>query len=76
VCFTEFFYPILILVTDANYGAYTAETLKAENFNEYHTDSLNDSKVTLSYLQQFDIVILSETPVDQFQKMMLSDFVI
>jgi hypothetical protein len=67
--------PILILATDTNFGTYTAEILKAEGFNEFTIDSLTDKKVTLSYLNRFDVVILSETNVTQYDKVMLSYYV-
>jgi hypothetical protein len=67
--------PLLILATDVNFGAYTAEILKAEGFNEYQTDSLTDPKVNLKYLNQFDIVILGETAVQLSQKVMLTNWV-
>jgi hypothetical protein len=67
--------PILVLATNVNFGTYTAEILKAEGFNEYKIDSLTDTKVTTSYLNQFDVVILGEKAVTQSNKTMLSDYV-
>ena len=69
------FSPILVLATNVNFGTYTAEILKAEGFNEFTIDSLTDTKVTLSYLKRFDMVILSETTVSQPYKTILSDYV-
>jgi len=67
--------PILVLATNANFGAYTGEILKAEGFNEFIIDSLTDNKITPAYLTRFDLVILSETPVTKEQNALLSDFV-
>jgi hypothetical protein len=67
--------PILVLATDANFGTYTGEILKAEGFNEYKIDSLTDTKVKTSYLNQFDIVILGETTVSQSAKTLLMNWV-
>ena len=57
--------PILIIATNADYGTYTAEILKAEGFNEFQIDSLTSPRVTLSFLKQFDIVIIGETTVQK-----------
>jgi len=67
--------PILVLGTNANFGTYTTEILKAEGFNEYIIDSLTDTKVTTPYLNQFDVVILGETAITQSQKAMLVGYV-
>lgn len=67
--------PVLILATDTNFGTYTAEILKAEGFNEFTIDSLTDTKVTLSYLNRFDVIILSEMNVTQPYITILSDYV-
>ncbi len=69
------FYPILVLATNVNFGTYTGEILKAEGFNEFTIDSLTDTKVTLSYLNRFDVVILSEMNVTQPYITLLSDYV-
>lgn len=67
--------PVLVLATDSGYGSYTAEILKAEGFNEFTLDSLSDRKVTASYLNQFDLVILTETPIDEAAKTIITDYV-
>jgi len=67
--------PILILATNNNFGTYTSEILKAEGFNEFQTDSLTDAKVSLTYLKQFDVVILGETSITKSSKSMLTDYV-
>ncbi len=67
--------PILILATDSGYGTYTAEILKAEGFNEFSLDSLSDKKVTAGYLKEFDLVIITETPIDEAARTMLTDYV-
>ena len=68
-------YPILVLGTNSNFGTYTAEILKAEGFNEFRIDSLNDKKMSLDYLNKFDVIVLSETTVTDLQKELLSNFV-
>ena len=67
--------PVLILATNAGFGTYTAEILKAEGFNEFQIDSITDAVINLSYLQNFDLVILGKTTVTEPQKTMLSEYV-
>jgi len=67
--------PILVLATNSNFGVYTGEILKTEGFNEFQMDSLSDTKVSLKYLKQFDVVILPETSITPSQKEMISTFV-
>lgn len=67
--------PILLLATNANFGTYTGEILKAEGFNEFQIDSLSDSKVSLTYLKQFNIVIVAETLVSNSNKKLLTEYV-
>lgn len=67
--------PVLVLGTDANFGSYAGEILKAEGFNAFKTDSLASPKITGSYLRQFDVVILAETSVTSEQKSMLTGYV-
>ena len=67
--------PILILGTNSNFGAYTAEILRAEGFNEFLIDSVTDKKLNLAFLNRFDIVILTETDISKSQKAMFSDYV-
>lgn len=67
--------PILILATQADYGTYTAEILKAEGFNAFHLDSLAGNGVNLSYLQNFNLVILGKTVVTASQREMLEGYV-
>ena len=69
------FPPILILGTSRGFGTYTGEVLKAEGFNEFIIDSLSDAKISLSYLKNFDLVILGETKVEPTEKDILSDYV-
>jgi hypothetical protein len=52
--------PILLLATQSNFGTYCAEMLKAEGFNEFVTDSLNSDRINLTFLRQFDYVLLAE----------------
>lgn len=67
--------PILILATNADFGAYTTEIIKAEGFNEYQIDSLTNPKVNLKYLQNFNLVILGKTAVTKSQSDMFTKFV-
>ncbi|MEO6870424.1 MAG: hypothetical protein ABI168_12305 [Ginsengibacter sp.] len=67
--------PILVLATDKKFGSYTTEILKTEGFNEFQKDSLTDAKVTLKYLKNFDIVILTETSLTQAHKELIKRFV-
>jgi hypothetical protein len=69
------FSPILVLATNKNFGTYTGEILKAEGYNEFVIDSLTDKKVTLTYLDQYEIVILAETEVRLSDKIMLSEYI-
>jgi hypothetical protein len=69
------FSPILVLATNANFGTYAGEILKAEGFNEFIVDSLTGTNVNNNYLKHFDLVILSETAVTQSQKEIFSDYV-
>ena len=71
----QHFSPILVLATNTDFGTYTGEILKAEGFNEFTIDSLTDTRVTRSYLNRFDVVILSETTVSPTDKIKLSDYV-
>jgi hypothetical protein len=67
--------PILLLATDADFGTYTGEILRAEGFNEFRTDSLSDEKITQAFLRQFDLVILTESKICLQAKEMLTAFV-
>jgi hypothetical protein len=67
--------PILILATDADFGTYTGEILKAEGFNEFMVDSIESGKVTTSYLKQFDILILAESKIDPPAKKVITEYV-
>jgi hypothetical protein len=67
--------PVLVLATNSEFGTYTCEILKAEGFNEFRTDSITDPKVTLKYLQNFDLVILGKTAVSKSQVTIISDFI-
>ena len=58
------FNPILILATNANFGTYTAEILKAEGFNAFTLESPSSKKLTLYYLKKFDLIILAECKLE------------
>jgi hypothetical protein len=67
--------PILILATDNGFGTYTQEILRTEGFRGFEVDSLNSRKITDAYLEKFDLVILTESPVDQKGKQMMEGYV-
>jgi hypothetical protein len=68
-------FPILVLTSDNGSWEYTGEILRAEGFNEFRTDRLSDAKVTLEYLNGFDVVILTEMPLAEKQVDMLGTYV-
>src|ERR1700737_895255 len=68
-------YPILVLAADRNFGFFTGEILKTEGFNEFQIDSITDSKISLSYLKEFDIVILTENLLTVKQQEMIAGYV-
>jgi hypothetical protein len=67
--------PILVLGADSSFGRFTCEILKAEGFNEFLYDSLTAKKITPEYLKKFDLIILGETRVTNYEKISLSDYV-
>jgi len=67
--------PILLLATDANFGTYAGEILRAEGFNAFKTDSLTGANITTAYLRQFDLVILAETKISLQSVRMFKQFV-
>ena len=67
--------PILVLETPAEFGAYTGEILRAEGFNEFQVESPSASGLTVSYLNHFDVVILTETKLSSAQSELFSSYV-
>ncbi|MFH0757813.1 MAG: hypothetical protein V2B15_11040 [Bacteroidota bacterium] len=67
--------PILLLATNHGFGTYTEEILKTEGFRGIEVDSLNSKKVTVTYLSKFNLVILTESKIDQKKKRMVREFV-
>ncbi len=67
--------PILILAREADFGTYNGEILKAEGFNEFIIDSIGSRKINKSYLEKFDIVILSEQLKDSLTWNIFSKYV-
>src|SRR5690606_28296311 len=67
--------PILLLATEDHFGAYTAQLLLAEGFNEFEIDSLNGARINDEYLQRIDAVILAQCAVTDAQKEMLGNYV-
>ncbi len=67
--------PILILAINSGFGTYTAEILRAEGFNEFQMDSLSDKKISKTYLEKFDLVILTEKNITREEKNLLTNYV-
>lgn len=67
--------PILVLETPDEFGAYAGEILKAEGFNEFQVESPSALGLTASYLNHFDVVILTETKLTFAQTDLLSGYV-
>lgn len=66
--------PVLLLATDNYFGTYTAEILKTEGFNEFVADSLSGKNITVSFLEQFDLVILAESKIDPMKHAMIRKY--
>ncbi|MEP6514394.1 MAG: hypothetical protein ABJA79_11020 [Parafilimonas sp.] len=66
--------PILIIGLPDHFDTYTGEILKAEGFNEFQIASLA-TKLSLEYLKKFDIIILTEAPLSNQQKELLTSYV-
>ena len=60
--------PILVLATDNKFGSFTGEILKTEGFNEFQVESPGNAKVTLKFLKEFDVVILTEALLTAAEK--------
>ncbi len=67
--------PILVIANESEYGLYLGEILKTEGFNEFQIESPDDAGITLSYLENFDIVILSEFTLRAGQTTMFTSYV-
>jgi hypothetical protein len=66
--------PILVISGDSNpFGRYYAEILRNEGLNEFEVSDL--SGVTASDLDDYDVVVLGETPLSAAQVSMLTDYV-
>jgi hypothetical protein len=66
--------PILVINTSANpFTVYTAEILRAEGLNEFATADI--STVTVSLLNNYDVVILGQMSVNVAQVTLLTDWV-
>ena len=68
--------PILVLVNSSSsnpFGRYAGEILRTEGFNEFQIEELAD--VDAAYLDNFDIVILTETPLTGDQVTMMESYV-
>jgi hypothetical protein len=67
--------PILVLGTEAGFGTYTCEILKAEGWNDFMVDSIRSRKVNSSYLEKFDLVILGEASLKEEDRILLTGYV-
>ena len=67
--------PILVLGTEAGFGTYTCEILKAEGWNEFMFDSINSKVVNSSFLKKFDLVILGEASLKEEDRKLIMGYV-
>jgi hypothetical protein len=67
--------PVLLLATRHGFGTYTEEILKTEGFRGIEIDSLNSEKISVSYLSKYDLVILTESKIDQKKERIIREFV-
>jgi hypothetical protein len=68
-------FPILVLATEADFGAYTGEILHAEGFNAFTIQSIHNEFVNLSALKKYDVVILTQHGIGSRKSEMLRRFV-
>lgn len=68
-------HPMLVIAEDSNFGSFAAEILQTEGFAEYEMDSLTDPKISLLYLQQFDLILLTENAMTNAQRDLFADYV-
>ncbi|MCW3117007.1 MAG: hypothetical protein JWM28_1089 [Chitinophagaceae bacterium] len=59
--------PILILDKPGGFGAYTAELLKTEGFNEYDILNIDKEAVSLTTLKSYDLLILPHLSISDSQ---------
>lgn len=67
--------PILVLATDTDFGSYTGEILKAEGFNAFRMIPASDQKISLRYLQHFDLVILADSKITSRTSEIIQNYV-
>ncbi len=67
--------PILVLGTEAGFGTYVCEILKAEGWNEFIFDSINSKEVNSSFLEKFDLVILGEASLKEEDRKLVTGYV-
>ena len=67
--------PILVLGTEAGFGTYTCELLKAEGWNEFILDSINNKEVNSTFLNKFDLVILGEASLKEEDRKLIKGYV-
>ncbi|MEX6689968.1 hypothetical protein QTN47_20840 [Danxiaibacter flavus] len=67
--------PILVISGEKSYGPYTGEMLKTEGFSEYQLESLSGEKITDTFLQSFDVVILTADSLTDQQASTLTKYV-
>ncbi|HZK63407.1 MAG TPA: hypothetical protein VFC34_04630, partial [Puia sp.] len=68
-------HPILVIAEDGNFGSFAAEILQTEGFAEYEMDSLTDPKISLLYVQQFDLILLTENVLTDAQRDLFAAYV-
>ena len=68
-------YPILVLAADNKFGSFAGEILKTEGFNEFQIELHTAARVTLKYLKQFDVIILTEASLTAAEKEMFARYV-
>lgn len=68
-------HPILVIAEDSNFGSFAAEILQTEGFAEYEMDSLTDPKISLLYVQQFDLILLTENVLTDAQRDLFAAYV-
>ena len=66
---------ILLLTSSGNFGLFTTEILKAEGFNHFESDPIDDAPLTDARLSAFDIVVLTMTDLTDEQAKTITHYV-
>lgn len=67
--------PILVLADEKSFAPYTGEILRTEGFNEFQLKRIDDNDVSLPFLKQFDVVILTRIRVGNREAKLLTQYV-